>query len=86
MPNETPTKLRQREACCVADCACDEPANLIGADARPQCFRCGENVCKNCSSRRKYLTYGVKRLCNNCQRDMDGHDKIVMRRLYKLMS
>ena len=36
-----------------------------------------------CSSRRKYKGYGVRRLCNNCQVDMDGHNLYVRRRIYR---
>jgi hypothetical protein len=73
------------ETCCVADQFCTSPANIIPIKrAKAVCFKCGEAVCSQCSSKRKYLNYGNVRLCNNCQVDYDGNDAIVMRRLYKL--
>ena len=72
-------------ACCVADQFCNAAANFEHHDARGICFSCGQNVCSNCSSKRKYYNYGVVRLCNNCQREYDGNDEIVMRRLYRMM-
>jgi len=73
------------ETCCVADQACDAPANLYPpVRARGVCFSCGEAVCGNCSSKRKYYAFGIVRLCNNCQVEHDGNDDIVMRRLRKM--
>ena len=74
------------KACCVVDEFCEYPANLEtdGKGATHYCFCCGQPVCKNCSSIRKYHNYGKVRLCNTCQIDYDGNDFIVLRRLYKL--
>ena len=73
------------ETCCVADQFCIAPANLEPEKlARGICFSCGLNVCSKCSSIRKYYDYGKVRLCNNCQVDYDGNDKIVMNRLYRM--
>lgn len=74
------------ETCHVADQGCERPANLDPDPEEryprlPECFRCGEPVCKNCSSRRlykyvaptpfKWVTKRV-RLCNSCQEEEDG--------------
>lgn len=73
------------ETCSVADQFCDAPANVIpGRYVRGQCYRCGLPVCRKCSTRRVYLRYGVVRLCNNCQKEIDGNDRRVMARLRKL--
>ena len=72
------------ETCCVADQSCIAPANLEKPErARCKCFSCGLSVCSQCSSKRKYHDYGKVRLCNNCQVEYDGNDKIVMKRLYR---
>lgn len=77
--------LMLTESCVVADQFCEAPANL---SERPRlkavCFSCGETVCLKCSSLRKYYSFGKKRLCNNCQIEYDGNDKIVVKRMYKL--
>ena len=83
-----PVYIPEREACCIADQACDAPANLEPqVKAKSFCFACGRPVCTKCSSRRKYYDYGVKRLCNDCQVEHldDGDDKVVMARLRKLV-
>ena len=75
-----------RPVCCVVDQLCEAAAGFSN-EVRPQrictCFVCGEDVCKQCSTRRKYLHYGKVRICNNCQVDRDGNDEVVMRRLRK---
>lgn len=72
------------ETCCVVDQFCTSPANLRPpVPARGKCFSCGQAVCSECSSKRKYHHYGKVRLCNNCQVEYDGNEKIVMRRIYK---
>ena len=74
-----------REHCCVADQFCLAPANLDPPTyAKGECFACGQRVCSNCSSIRKYYNYGKVRLCNNCQVEYDGNDKIVVKRLMGL--
>ena len=71
--------------CCVVDQFCTSPANLENpVPARGFCFICGQPVCSNCSSKRKYYDYGVVRMCNNCQIEYDGNDNIVRRRLAKI--
>jgi hypothetical protein len=71
--------------CCVVDEFCTSPANLDPpTPARGICFSCGLNVCSKCSSKRKYYDFGVVRLCNNCQIDYDGNDRIVYRRIMKM--
>lgn len=78
----------RRDICCVVESnECKSPANIEYDEEDnsriilPECFKCGEKVCTRCSSRRKYLSYGRKRLCNNCQVEIDGNDKVVVRRL-----
>lgn len=74
-----------RPTCCVADQFCVAAANFEEGPARiGQCFKCGQDVCSSCSTRRKYDRHGVKRLCNECQIEEDGDDKVVMKRLYKM--
>ena len=71
--------------CCVVDQFCTSPANLEHPiPAKGICFACGQNVCSKCSSKRKYYSYGKVRLCNDCQIQYDGNDKIVMKRLYRM--
>jgi len=72
------------ETCCVADQFCIAPANLQKPQRdKGRCFSCGEQVCSESSSKRKYHHYGEVRLCNNCQVDYDGNEKTVMKRLRK---
>lgn len=67
--------------CCVVDQFCTAPANVnYSVHAKGICYSCGENVCVECSSIRTYYSYGKVRLCNDCQVQYDGNDKIVMRR------
>lgn len=70
--------------CSVVDEFCLSPANVIPqVNIRSKCHWCGEYVCRNCSSVRN-LGRIKKRLCNRCQVEMDGNDKIVLRRKYQL--
>lgn len=78
-------KYREIETCCVVDQFCDSPANLDEPiRAKYICYSCGQPVCGKCSTKRKYYKYGKQRLCNDCQIEYDGNDKIVLRRIYKL--
>lgn len=73
------------DICCVVDQFCTSPALLYPpVPARGICFSCGDAVCGKCSTKRKYYNYGKVRLCNNCQVNYDGNDKVVMRRMYKM--
>lgn len=73
------------ETCSVVDQFCDSPENLEPpVNVRGVCFCCGLPVCSKCSSKRNYLSFGKKRLCNNCQIEFDGNDKVVMRRLLRI--
>ena len=83
--------------CCVADQYCLAPANLEPpVFPKARCFACGQAVCRNCSSLRVYslaeqlfhLKGKKVRLCNDCQIMCldDGSDKIVMRRLHRLVN
>lgn len=47
--------------------SCKAPPGLAGAYTRAECFACGMPTCTACSSRRKYMKYGIKRICYNCQ-------------------
>lgn len=77
---------KEIETCCVADQCCIAPANVEPTKAaKGICFCCGQAVCSKCSSLRKYYGFGKVRLCNNCQIMNDGNDKIVMRRLTKMV-
>ena len=62
-------------SCHVAGRGCLSHANL-DSNFQPSrlgmCFRCGEETCSKCSSRRKYINYGVVRLCDPCQEEFDG--------------
>ncbi len=74
--------MSERETCCVADQFCTAAANFaFPAYVRGRCKRCGLAVCSECSTMRKYLQYGFVRLCNDCQVDFDGNDKLVMKRM-----
>lgn len=75
----------ERDMCSVADQHCEAPANLEGGrPPRGKCFVCGYAVCRMCSSFRRYYSYGRVRMCNNCQEEHDGSDRIVMQRLVRL--
>ena len=71
------------KTCCVVNQFCLSPANLEEpVPLKSTCFICGEYVCKECSSRRKYLSYGRVRICDTCQVEvLDGNDDIVMKRI-----
>lgn len=77
----------ENDPCCVVDGDCDWPANGPAPERPlPTCYHCGLPVCRECSSRRKHPKLSVKkpvRLCNTCQVELDGDDKIVMARTYK---
>lgn len=76
----------EKNMCSVGGQFCS--SNYDGARSlRATCFLCGDYVCKKCSSMRKYLYYGVVRLCNGCQIEKDendGNKDVVMRRLRKM--
>jgi hypothetical protein len=69
----------------VVDQLCTRPANLWGVDSMPvlrtTCVRCGQSVCRKCSSLRTYDKLRSQRLCNDCQTEVDGNDDAVMARL-----
>ena len=70
------------DTCCVADQFCIAPANLDPpASARGECYYCGSSVCSQCSSKRKY-DKSIRRLCNECQRDMDGERSGIQHESY----
>jgi len=84
--------ITEYEACCVVDQFCERPANIDISDLEfdeikelcrslPECFSCGLGVCLECSSRRKYMHHGLKRLCNNCQEEYDGTPYFVIIRM-----
>ncbi len=81
-----------KESCCVADSFCKAPANLDDRERpilRGWCFSCGQAVCGNCSSIRKFKpisAYGRRRVCNNCQiENLDGgNDRVVMARMQSI--
>ena len=73
------------ETCAVVDQFCTSPANVEPpVPARGVCFACGEAVCAKCSTKRQYLRFGVKRICNTCQIEMDGNEDRVMERMNRL--
>lgn len=73
--------MNERESCNVADQHCEAAANHQYTYCVAECFRCGMPVCTKCSSKRKYMHFGTKRLCNNCQVEVDGNDKRVVYRI-----
>lgn len=56
---------------------CCEAGQFCKGKTRATCFSCGQAVCVNCSSKRKYYKYGKVRLCDSCQIVYDGNDKVV---------
>jgi hypothetical protein len=83
-------KPHECDTCRVCDQHCERPANLEHCDYReggrpcrrlPKCFKCGEPVCRACSSVLKYWRYGKVRLCNDCQIEEDGNSLLVMYRI-----
>jgi hypothetical protein len=86
---------KERPTCSVVDGLCVAAANFSNSCRPvriPSCFRCGEDVCRMCSTIRIYRpfgpkrprSYGRKRLCNNCQVELDGNDAVVMRRMNRI--
>lgn len=65
---------REVDTCSVVDQGCDSPANLTPPQhVRATCYSCGQPVCTKCSSKRRYLRYGIRRVCNSCQIErLDG--------------
>jgi hypothetical protein len=58
------------DTCCVVERGCLSPANVFPQiRVRTACFACGQPVCTNadCSTRIRWYTFGVKRICTNCQ-------------------
>jgi hypothetical protein len=50
----------------VEDCSKVTSSHCYGEKVRSHCFACGENVCKACSGRRKWYSYGIVRVCDDC--------------------
>ena len=75
----------QIDSCCIADQGCTAAANYETRGRLCECFSCGNAVCRNCSSKRKYYNYGKVRLCNDCQEQYDNGDHYVLRRIYHRM-
>lgn len=77
---------RERPVCSVVDEACVAAANYSN-ECRPvsipECFRCGYDVCRNCSTIRQYRKYGPRRLC---QRDLFQNDKEILKRITRLVN
>jgi hypothetical protein len=70
-------------ACDVVNQFCEAPPALAWSYTRATCFACGLPVCKACSSRRKYYSYGVKRICDRCQEERFGADHVRVRAYHK---
>lgn len=60
--------------CHVVETNCLAPPAMTFS-TRATCFRCREPVCVNCSRRRAYARYGVRRLCNHCIEDIASEMK-----------
>src|SRR5574337_130784 len=72
------------DTCCVADQFCTSPANLEpNVPARGTCYRCGEAVCRECSTRIPYPNNIKVRVCNNCQRELGREDWVLLRIYHK---
>lgn len=46
---------------------CESPANSEFKSIRTRCFACGQPACKNCSRVKRYLGFGRRRICRDCQ-------------------
>jgi len=73
---------KERVQCAVVEQFCLDSDEKTANQRIPECFRCGNRVCKRCSTKRKYMHYGVKRLCFNCTGELDGHDDLRNFRMY----
>lgn len=76
-PCEEEEEIPLNTSCDVVGQGClAPPALTLYAHEQPptviDCYKCGMGVCRACSSRRKYLRYGVQLLCDNCQEEEDG--------------
>lgn len=71
MTNWDRATIQHKHACCsVVETNCLAPPALDRC-VRSSCFACGEDVCLNCSKRKRYMNYGVRRLCNHCIRTLE---------------
>jgi hypothetical protein len=73
---------KERKQCCVADAGCHDSDEATANQRMPSCFACGLDVCTNCSNKRKYLHYGIKRICHSCSEHIDGNDDLRTFRAY----
>ena len=66
-------RYKDVETCSVVNSGCTSPANqeFPKVPARGVCFSCGLPVCAKCSKRRKYMGYGLRRICDNCIEEME---------------
>lgn len=86
-------KRKEPDFCCVVDQFCDHPPMEQPEDSseylgcKTECYICGQPVCIKCSTRRKHRMHDShkrRRICNNCQVELDGNDHHVVRRLWHL--
>lgn len=59
------------------------PCDVVGPNCthadepvRTRCFGCGNNVCKDCSSIRRWYTYGKNRICDRCVEEHSSHETL----------
>lgn len=72
-----------RPVCCVVNEGCMVPANLEASsrpERLPECFQCGQDVCRVCSSVRR-VRGRWRRLCDDCQEE-NGDVLLVEARMY----
>lgn len=46
---------------------CESPPGGEFASIRTRCFACGQPACKNCSRIRRWLSFGKRRVCRDCE-------------------
>lgn len=61
------------EGCAAPPALVREPGSRIA-----ECFRCGNDVCKQCSRVRDYLNYGRRRLCAHCIEDRSKRPIVIL--------
>lgn len=77
-------KLRELDGCSIAtsrNCMDPDPEDPK-ARALPECFSCGQPVCRFCSVVRQYRGWGRRRVCDDCEDQLEGNNRKSLRRRY----
>jgi len=78
-------KLRELDGCAIVTsrrCQDPDPEDQK-AKALPECFSCGQPVCRFCSVVRQYQGFGRRRICDTCEDDLEGNDRKSLARRHR---